>query len=64
MGAECPQGRDDALPSYSLNSIFPGGMLVAIGRSLIEETNATTASELVLIDMAVIATRTRCAFSP
>jgi hypothetical protein len=30
------------------------GMLLAIRRGLIEETNATSASELVLIDMAVI----------
>jgi hypothetical protein len=30
------------------------GMLLAIRRELIEETNATSASELVLIDMAVI----------
>jgi hypothetical protein len=54
-GRGISRGRDDALPSYSLNSIFPAGMLLAIRRGLIEQTNATTASELVLIDMAVIA---------
>jgi len=43
---------------------WAGMLLLAIRRGLIEETNATSSSELVLIDMAVIDFRERdCAFS-
>jgi hypothetical protein len=45
----------DQLGADRLLDAPTAGMLLAIRRSLIEESNATTASELVLIDMAVIA---------
>jgi hypothetical protein len=45
----------DQLGADRLIDAPTAGMLLAIRRGLIEETTATTASELVLIDMAVIA---------
>lgn len=44
----------DQLGADRLLDAPTAGMLLAIRRGLIEETNATSASELVLIDMAVI----------
>jgi hypothetical protein len=45
----------DQLGADRLLDAPTAGMLLAIRRGLIEETNATSAGELVLIDMAVIA---------
>jgi hypothetical protein len=45
----------DQLGADRLIDAPTAGMLLAIRRGLIEETNATSASELVLIDMAVLA---------
>jgi hypothetical protein len=45
----------DQLGADRLLDAPTAGMLLAIRRGLIDETNATSASELVLIDMAVIA---------
>jgi hypothetical protein len=45
----------DQLGADRLLDAPTAGMLLAIRRSLIEETNATSAGEMVLIDMAVIA---------
>jgi hypothetical protein len=55
--ADYRSGRSlmDQLGADRLLDAPTAGMLLAMRRSLIEETNATSASELVLIDMAVIA---------
>jgi hypothetical protein len=45
----------DQLGADRLLDAATAGMLLAIRRGLIEETNATSASELMLIDMAVVA---------
>ena len=55
--ADYRSGRSlmDQLGADRLLDTPTAGMLLAIRRSLIEETSATSAAEMVLIDMAVIA---------
>jgi hypothetical protein len=55
-------GLIDQLGASGLLDPAMVGMLIAIRRSLFEETNASSARELVLIDMGWLPTRTRCGF--